>query len=165
MNGQDKTSRFRSLALGAVAAGEVEVRCPQHRRRSAPLLVFLFVTRDGFVLTGGETLGEGLLEWGRETFGLTINEFYGQVKQQRLLTATLIMQCQTECNLVLGNCASILPVRPGSMGRPIPGHVSSSSCFAAAGQFFEPSKHERCSTTCLLALRRLWRSWMKTARC
>jgi acetyl-CoA synthetase len=57
--------------------------------------------------SGGETLGEGLLDWGRATFGLTINEFYGQ----------------TECNLVSGNCAGILPVRPGSMGRPIPGHV------------------------------------------
>ena len=34
-------------------------------------------------------------------FGVTINEFYGQ----------------TECNLVVGNCAAIMPVRPGSMGR------------------------------------------------
>jgi acetyl-CoA synthetase len=56
--------------------------------------------------SGGESLGIELLDWGRETFGFTINEFYGQ----------------TECNLVVGNCASILPVRPGSMGKPIPGH-------------------------------------------
>jgi len=56
--------------------------------------------------SGGETLGEALLSWGDEVFGLTINEFYGQ----------------TEVNLVLGNCATIMPVRPGSMGRPIPGH-------------------------------------------
>jgi len=56
--------------------------------------------------SGGETLGEELLGWGRETFGLTINEFYGQ----------------TECNLVAGNCAGIMEVRPGSMGRAIPGH-------------------------------------------
>ncbi|MEQ8396257.1 AMP-binding protein [Thalassobaculum sp.] len=56
--------------------------------------------------SGGETLGTELLEWGRSVFGLTINEFYGQ----------------TECNLVVGNCASILPVRPGSMGKPVPGH-------------------------------------------
>ncbi|KZD04685.1 acyl-CoA synthetase [Oceanibaculum pacificum] len=56
--------------------------------------------------SGGETLGAELLEWGQETFGLTINEFYGQ----------------TECNLVVGNCASILPVRPGAMGRAVPGH-------------------------------------------
>jgi acetyl-CoA synthetase len=57
--------------------------------------------------SGGETLGEGLLDWARASFGLTINEFYGQ----------------TECNLVVGNCAGVLPVRPGSMGRPIPGHI------------------------------------------
>jgi acetyl-CoA synthetase len=56
--------------------------------------------------SGGETLGAAILDWGRETFGLTINEFYGQ----------------TECNLVVGNCSSLFPVRPGSMGRAIPGH-------------------------------------------
>ena len=55
---------------------------------------------------GGETLGEELLAWGRETFGLTINEFYGQ----------------TECNLVVGNCAAAMAVKPGAMGRAIPGH-------------------------------------------
>ena len=56
--------------------------------------------------SGGETLGAELLDWGRETFGLTVNEFYGQ----------------TECNLVIANCASLMPVRPGSMGRAVPGH-------------------------------------------
>ncbi len=56
--------------------------------------------------SGGESLGEELLAWGRETFGLTINEFYGQ----------------TECNLVVGNCASLMPVKPGAMGRAVPGH-------------------------------------------
>jgi len=58
------------------------------------------------VASGGETLGDELLEWGRATFGVTINEFYGQ----------------TECNLVVGNNAALFPVRPGSMGRAIPGH-------------------------------------------
>ena len=56
--------------------------------------------------SGGETLGEGLLAWGRETFGLTVNEFYGQ----------------TECNLVVANCAGLMAVKPGSMGRAVPGH-------------------------------------------
>jgi acetyl-CoA synthetase len=56
--------------------------------------------------SGGETLGAELLDWGRGALGLTINEFYGQ----------------TECNLVVGNCASQMQVRPGAMGRPIPGH-------------------------------------------
>ena len=58
------------------------------------------------VASGGETLGDELLDWGRATFGVTINEFYGQ----------------TECNLVVGNNASLFPVKPGSMGRAIPGH-------------------------------------------
>ncbi len=57
--------------------------------------------------SGGETLGEELLEWGRETFGFYINEFYGQ----------------TEVNLVVGNCTKIMKNRPGSMGRAIPGHT------------------------------------------
>lgn len=56
--------------------------------------------------SGGENLGADLLEWGRATLRVDINEFYGQ----------------TECNLVLSNCASIMPVRPGSMGRAVPGH-------------------------------------------
>src|SRR5262249_22113822 len=58
------------------------------------------------IASGGERLGEELVEWGRRSFGLTVNEFYGQ----------------TEANLIVGNCASILPVRHGSMGRAIPGH-------------------------------------------
>jgi acetyl-CoA synthetase len=57
--------------------------------------------------SGGETLGAELLDWGRSAFGLTVNEFYGQ----------------TECNLVVGNCAGLMDVRPGAMGRPIPGHT------------------------------------------
>ncbi|MDK9723194.1 MAG: acyl-CoA synthetase [Rhodospirillales bacterium] len=57
--------------------------------------------------SGGETLGEELQDWGRASFGVTINEFYGQ----------------TECNLVVGNCASVMEVRKGSMGRAIPGHT------------------------------------------
>ena len=72
--------------------------------------------------SGGESLGAELLEWGRETFRLTINEFYGQ----------------TEVNLVIGNCAEIMDVRPGAMGRPIPGHqvaiVDASGAPVAGGE-------------------------------
>ena len=57
--------------------------------------------------SGGETLGEELLDWGKEVMGLTINEFYGQ----------------TECNLVVGSCSEVMETRPGSMGRAIPGHT------------------------------------------
>ena len=59
--------------------------------------------------SGGESLGEDLIDWGRSTFGLTINEFYGQ----------------TECNLVVGNGAALPPVRPGWTGTAIPGHTVS----------------------------------------
>ncbi len=57
--------------------------------------------------SGGETLGAELLDWATETFGVTPNEFYGQ----------------TECNLVACNNATLFPIRPGSLGRAIPGHV------------------------------------------
>jgi acetyl-CoA synthetase len=59
------------------------------------------------IASGGETMGEELLDWGKEVMGLTINEFYGQ----------------TEFNLVVSNCAEIMEVRPGSMGKAVPGHV------------------------------------------
>ncbi|MGZ6125091.1 MAG: AMP-binding protein, partial [Myxococcales bacterium] len=59
--------------------------------------------------SGGESLGEDLIDWGRSTFGLTINEFYGQ----------------TECNLVVGNGVALPPVRPGWTGTAIPGHTVS----------------------------------------
>ncbi|MGE3986699.1 acyl-CoA synthetase [Pseudorhodoplanes sp.] len=56
--------------------------------------------------SGGEALGSETLAWGREAFGLTINEFYGQ----------------TECNLVLSSCAMLGVSRPGAIGKPVPGH-------------------------------------------
>ena len=40
--------------------------------------------------SGGERLGDDVIDWGRSTFGLTINEFYGQ----------------TEANLIVGSNAS-----------------------------------------------------------
>jgi acetyl-CoA synthetase len=58
------------------------------------------------IASGGEALGEETFAWGRETFGLPINEFYGQ----------------TECNLVAASAAAIGVSRPGSMGKPVPGH-------------------------------------------
>lgn len=58
------------------------------------------------ITCAGEPMGAELLDWGRESFGLTFNEYYGQ----------------TECNLVVANCQAIMDVKPGSMGRPVPGH-------------------------------------------
>ncbi len=58
------------------------------------------------IACAGEPMGAELLDWGRKSFGVTLNEFYGQ----------------TECNLVVANCQKIMDIKPGSMGRPIPGH-------------------------------------------
>ena len=59
------------------------------------------------IFTGGEPLGAEMLTWAEQRLGARINEGYGQ----------------TEANIVVGNCASTWPVKPGSMGRPLPGHV------------------------------------------
>jgi acetyl-CoA synthetase len=59
------------------------------------------------VASGGESLGTELLDWGRRTFGLTINEFYGQ----------------TECNMTVSSCGPIVPGRAGVIGRPAIGHT------------------------------------------
>ncbi len=56
--------------------------------------------------SGGERLGDETVSWVRERFGVEVNEFYGQ----------------TECNLVVSGCASILPRRPGAIGVAVPGH-------------------------------------------
>jgi acetyl-CoA synthetase len=69
------------------------------KERYAPALRSLF--------SGGETLGEEVLAWGQETFGITFNEGYGQ----------------TEFNICVGNCSAIMEVKPGSMGRTVPGHT------------------------------------------
>jgi acetyl-CoA synthetase len=74
------------------------------------------------VTCAGEPMGAELLHWGREALGVTCNEYYGQ----------------TECNLVVANCACLLPVKPGSMGVPVPGHevevIDADGRPAAAGQ-------------------------------
>lgn len=68
------------------------------------------VRADGLALralmTGGEPLGGELMAWARANLTDVVNEIYGQ----------------TEANLLVGNCVSVWPARPGSMGRPYPGH-------------------------------------------
>lgn len=57
------------------------------------------------LFTGGEAMGEELLAWGREAFGTTISEGYGQ----------------TEMNLMTLNSPDWFEVRAGSCGRACPG--------------------------------------------
>ena len=59
------------------------------------------------VLSGGEAVGAGLLEWAQDELKLAINEGFGQ----------------TECNVILGNNGNVFPIKPGSLGKPTPGSV------------------------------------------
>ena len=59
------------------------------------------------IMSAGEAVGKEIIQWGQEALGLTINEMWGQ----------------TEVNYLVGNCAEIMPARPGSMGKPYPGHM------------------------------------------
>jgi acetyl-CoA synthetase len=58
------------------------------------------------LMSGGEALGPALFHWCREELGVTANEIFGQ----------------TEMNYIVGNSHTVWPVKPGSMGRPYPGH-------------------------------------------
>ena len=59
------------------------------------------------VMSAGESLGAQIYEWAEEALGVQINEMWGQ----------------TEFNYIVGNCSKIMPVKPGSMGKPYPGHL------------------------------------------
>ena len=57
-------------------------------------------------MSGGEAVGDAVMEWARSELHVTINEIFGQ----------------TEMNYVIGGCSALFPPRPGAMGRPYPGH-------------------------------------------
>jgi len=58
------------------------------------------------IMSAGEAVGDAVFAWCRDALGVVPNEMFGQ----------------TEINYIVGNCASRWPARPGSMGRPYPGH-------------------------------------------
>ncbi len=58
------------------------------------------------IMSAGEAVGEELYNWALDALGLELNEMWGQ----------------SEHNYLVGNCAAIMSVKPGSMGKPYPGH-------------------------------------------
>ncbi|MEO7245130.1 MAG: AMP-binding protein, partial [Rubrivivax sp.] len=68
------------------------------------------------LMSAGESVGDAVFAYGRDALGVPIHEMFGQ----------------TEINYIVGNCTRSLngdgrpaagwPARPGSMGRPYPGH-------------------------------------------
>jgi acetyl-CoA synthetase len=58
------------------------------------------------IMSAGESVGETVFAWTREALGVTVNEMFGQ----------------TEINYIVGNSHTLWPAKPGSIGRPYPGH-------------------------------------------
>ena len=58
------------------------------------------------IMSAGEAVGTTVFAWAQEALGVTINEMFGQ----------------TEMNYIVGNSHALWPAKPGSMGRPYPGH-------------------------------------------
>ena len=68
------------------------------------------------IMSAGEAVGDAVFAYCRDALGVTVNEMFGQ----------------TEVNYIVGNCGVFIdtqgarhtawPARPGSMGRPYPGH-------------------------------------------
>lgn len=58
------------------------------------------------IMSAGEAVGDAVFNWTQTALGVTVNEMFGQ----------------TEVNYIVGNSAEKWPARPGSMGRPYPGH-------------------------------------------
>ncbi len=68
------------------------------------------------IMSAGEAVGDAVFDYCHDQLGVTVNEMFGQ----------------TEINYIVGNCGTYIdatgtvnygwPARPGSMGRPYPGH-------------------------------------------
>jgi acetyl-CoA synthetase len=68
------------------------------------------------IMSAGEAVGDAVFAFCRDALGVSVNEMFGQ----------------TEINYIVGNCATYVgvdaqahpgwPAKPGSMGRPYPGH-------------------------------------------
>ena len=58
------------------------------------------------IASGGESLGDELQGWAGDTFGVSINEFYGQ----------------TECNMTVSGCSALYKPKIGAIGRAAAGH-------------------------------------------
>ena len=85
------------------------------------------------IMSAGESVGVTVIEWAKEQLGVTINEMFGQ----------------TEINYVVGNCQAAWPVKPGSIGRPYPGHrvavVDDQGKELPPGELGEIAVHRTCN--------------------
>jgi len=77
------------------------------------------------LMSAGESVGQTVFEWCRDALGVVPNEMFGQ----------------TEMNYLVGNSHERWPAKPGSMGRPYPGHqvavIDDNGNIAAPGEIGE----------------------------
>ncbi|ESJ23890.1 AMP-binding protein [Cupriavidus sp. HPC(L)] len=97
--------RVTNTFLFPTALKQMMKACPAPRER--------YDIRLRALMSAGEAVGQTVFDWCREAFGVIVNEMFGQ----------------TEINYIVGNCTAQYddgqlgwPARPGSMGRPYPGH-------------------------------------------
>jgi acetyl-CoA synthetase len=101
-------------------------------------------------LSIGEPLSAGVVEWGEETMGVTIHDTYGQTETG---------------NMIINNYPA-MELKPGSMGRPLPG-VEAAVVDPDTGEVLEPGETgeiaERGDYPCFFA--GYWETPEKTADC
>ncbi|MFC4540766.1 acyl-CoA synthetase [Halosolutus amylolyticus] len=74
-------------------------------------------------LSIGEPLSAGVVEWGEETLGVTIHDTYGQTETG---------------NMIINNYPT-MEVRPGSMGKPLPG-IEAAVVDPETGEVLDPGE-------------------------
>ncbi|XRG93298.1 AMP-binding protein (plasmid) [Haladaptatus sp. SPP-AMP-3] len=101
-------------------------------------------------LSIGEPLSAGVVEWGEETLGVTIHDTYGQTETG---------------NMIINNYPT-MEVRPGSMGKPLPG-IEAAVVDPESGEPLEPGETgeiaQRGDYPCFFA--EYWNKPEKTADC
>jgi acetyl-CoA synthetase len=95
-----------------------------------------------FVASGGEALAPETVMWARDTLGLPVHDNWWQTETGAIM---------------IGNFAAE-PVRPGSMGRPLPGI---NACLLSRGEDGEWHELAGANQTGELALRRGWPSMFR----
>src|SRR5664279_1010421 len=93
-----ETYRVRNAFLFPTALKMIMKAVPEPREKYALQL--------RSIMSAGEAVGTTVFAWAQEALGVTINEMFGQ----------------TEMNYIVGNSHTMWPAKPGSMGRPYPGH-------------------------------------------
>ncbi|MCO8246489.1 MULTISPECIES: AMP-binding protein [unclassified Haladaptatus] len=101
-------------------------------------------------LSIGEPLSAGVVAWGEDTLGVTIHDTYGQTETG---------------NMIINNYPT-MEVRPGSMGKPLPG-IEAAVVDPETGEPLEPGETgeiaERGNYPCFFA--EYWNKPEKTADC